>query len=575
MSLVLHGMGISPDVVIGRARVLKERCPDIIKRTISADKIEYEIARFLRAIERAKAQLAQAREHISPHSDTDLRGFVDAHLLMLSGTTLIETPINTIRTQYYSAEWSLKLQRDYLVSCFDGMDDPYLKSRKNDVEQVIERVHCILMRPEESTDAILHSVDQYIVIAKDLTPADTLLMHSNGIQAFVTETGGALSHTAILAKSLGIPAIIGVHNASLLLQDNAEIILDGKSGTVLTMASPSVVAYYQTQQKNDKQHQDQLKKLVKCPNQTQNGRPIRILANIESADEAQHVLDVGAEGVGLLRTELLFMNRKTIPTEEEHFQVYCQIIHVLGQRPITIRTLDLGADKTLSQAPPQNASNPALGLRAIRLCLSDTSLFIPQIRAILRASALGNIRLMIPMLTALQELDSVQKIIQTEMQNLAAESVPFNPNLLIGGMIETPAAALCIDQFAQRLDFLAIGTNDLIQYTLAIDRIDGSVNYLFNPSHPAILKLIHTIIKAAHTYQVPVCLCGEMASDIRYTRLLLGLGLTEFSMNPNAILEIKNQITHSDDETIEPLVKKLLTLGYPREVERVLETLNR
>ena len=573
MTLVLHGVGTSPGIVIGRARVLNTSCPKIIKRTIHASAVEHEITRFRQAVGVAKDQLERARQHIDPNSQADLSGFFDAHLLMLSGSTLTETPIKTIKTHGFSAEWSLKLQRDYLVSFFDGMDDPYLKSRKNDVEQVINRVHCILMSAT-APETLLSSTQYNIVIAQDLTPADTLLMHSKGIQAFVTETGGALSHTAILAKSLNIPAVIGVQNASLLLHDDSEIIVDGKSGTVLATNAPSVVAYYHAQQKKDQHHRHDLKKLIKLPSQTQNGRPIQIMANIESVDEAQHVMDVGAVGVGLLRTELLFMNRDTLPTEDEHFEAYRQIIDVLQGKPIAIRTLDLGADKTFKPLETQPVNNPALGLRAIRLCLSDASLFIPQIRAILRASALGNVQLMIPMLTALQELDSVRKIIHAEMDSLAADKIPFNRHIPIGGMVETPAAALSIDEFAKRLDFLSIGTNDLIQYTFAIDRVDESVNYLFNPSHPAILKLIHSIIKAGAEHRVPVCLCGEMAGDIHYTRLLLGLGLTSFSMNPNAILEIKNQISRSNDDLIQPHIEALLSLAYPREVDRKLVEMN-
>ncbi|MBT5228831.1 MAG: phosphoenolpyruvate--protein phosphotransferase, partial [Methylococcales bacterium] len=546
MTFVLHGIGISPQVAIGKARILRSHCPSIAKQAITEAQIPQEIDRLNAALQTAHDQLNQARSSINLETSSELAGFLDAHILMLTGTTLSATPIETIKNKSVSAEWALKSHCENLIQRFNTMQDPYLRSRKLDVEQVINRVLCILLGEEASHNFESHNSHE-IIVANDLTPADTLLMHDSGIAAFVTESGGALSHTAILAKNLGIPAVIGVQNASQLISENSELIIDGKTGSVLLNPCDRILQYYQDVLQRNQQQQIQLNKLVNIPCKTQSGQLVQLHANVETVDDIPNMIASGADGVGLLRTEFLFMNRESLPSEEEHFECYQAFIQALNGKPLTIRTLDLGADKTFHHQDNTSVSNPALGLRAVRLCLSDANLFEPQIRAILRASAFGPVRLMVPMFTTIQEIDSVIKIIHGQMSKLQKKKIAFNERIHIGGMIETPAAVLCLEDFAKRLDFLSIGTNDLIQYTFAIDRVDESVNYLFNPGHPAILKLLKTIISTAKKHNISVSLCGEMAGDIKYTRLLLGLGLTEFSMNPNSILTIKSQINTTND----------------------------
>jgi phosphoenolpyruvate-protein phosphotransferase (PTS system enzyme I) len=573
MTLSLHGAAISQQVAIGRARILHPTCASAVQKNITTSEVESEIDRFARAIDIAKQQLELAKDKIAYTEKTEIVGFIDAHLLMLSGSTLVEAPIQFIAEQLISAEWALKLQQDHLFSVFEAMDDPYLKSRKIDIEQVINRLHTILMG-EDLPTTLTQSKQSDIVIARDLSPADILLLHNNGITGFITEMGGALSHTAILAKSLNIPAIMGIQNASQLIEENSQIIVDCQSAVLLTQPCQSVLDSYRVQQQKNDQQQKILAQLINVPCLTRDHLTVQLSANVESIEDVIHAAQTGADGVGLLRTEFLFMNRATMPTEDEHFQAYREITQHMQDKPVTIRTLDLGADKTCRHYSPTPVNNPALGLRAIRLCLADTNLFIPQIRAILRVAALSPVKLMIPMLTTIQELDSTKKIIRTQMRELTAANIAYDENIQIGGMIETPSAALCIDHFAKNLDFLSIGTNDLIQYTFAIDRVDESVNYLFTPSHPAILHLIKNIIESAKKHNVDVSLCGEMASDTKYSRLLLGLGLRQFSMSPNSILPVKNIINQTTREALRPLTSQILGKVYSREINQLLDELN-
>jgi len=566
MPFSLHGIGVSRGYAIGRTYLLQRNQPEITEYTIPDNIVEDEVRRFLNSLDMARRQLQDIRTRVSATAPGDIAAFIDTHLLMLQDASFTEAPIHLIRSRRCNAEWALKIQHDLLVQVFEQMDDPYLRTRKDDVDHVVRRVQRILVTDDPAylsdpdyTELASSRLEGRVIVADDLTPADTILMQHQGVQAFVTEYGGPLSHTAILARSLGIPAVVGARNARSYLGHDEPVIVDGRQGIILVGLDERILRYYRHRQREERRQQRELNKLKGKPAITRDGVTISLYANIELPEDAVAVRDVAADGVGLYRTEFLFMNRTDFPDEEEHLASYLHVIKTLEGCPIIIRTADLGADKQLdSGRSGQVCTNPAMGLRAIRMCLKDLGMFRPQLRAILRASAHGPVRMMIPMLSSIQEVFQVLKLVEETKQELRARGLAFDERLPVGGMIEVPAAAVCADQFARYMDFLSIGTNDLIQYTLAIDRVDDEVNYLFDPLHPAVLTLIHHTIRAGQKAGIPVSLCGEMAGDARYTRLLLGLGLTEFSMHPTALLEIKKVIQDSVAGELNATVRRLL-----------------
>jgi phosphotransferase system enzyme I (PtsI) len=558
MTLAIKGIAVSRGIAMGRAHKLERGQPEVAETCIPRARLDDEIDRLRRAIDVASKQLKQIREKIPVSTPTDIAGFIDTHLLMLNDSALSEAPVQIIRSHLCSAEWALKLQLDTLVSVFDEMDDAYLKTRRDDVIHVVNRILRILTNMDEELPLhegtlLLHN---RIVVADDLTPADIVLLQHQGMIAFVTESGGPLSHTAILARSLKLPAIVGIHHAKRYLLNDEDIIIDGDQGIVLARTSNVINEYYEEKQRAFRQYYSSLQQLRNKPAVSLDNITVHLLANAEVPEDMQALHDTNVDGIGLFRSEYLFMNRDDLPDEEEQFNAYRKIVSAMNGKPVTIRTLDLGADKPLKNLQQTECpTNPALGLRAIRLCLRDPGLFRPQLRAILRASAYGPVRMMIPMLSNTQEIFQVLTIMDNIKAELSSQGIEFDINLPVGGMIEVPAAAISSHLFARHLDFLSIGTNDLIQYTLAIDRIDEDVNYLYKPSHPSVLILIHQIIEAGRNADIPVTMCGEMAGDPDYTRLLLGLGLREFSMQPNAILEVKNIINHS-------LIRKLVSASH-------------
>lgn len=576
MALALHGIGISRGIAIGKACVLERDRPEVMESSIPSHLIENEVARFEAALQLARQQLSAIREQIPSNSPPDITAFIDTHLLMLKDSTLAVGPVHLIRTRQCNAEWALKLQRDSLVTVFDEMDDAYLRTRKDDVDHVITRIQRILLAKDNDAAKPAGPLKDCIVLADDLTPADTVLMQHQGMIGFVTEYGGPLSHTAILARSLELPAVVGLHRARRYIRDQELMIVDGERGIVLADPDEATLAYYMRRQREEKRYYAQLAKLRTEPAVTLDGQAVTLLANIELPEDVQAVKKVAASGIGLYRTEFLYMNRPAPPTEEEHLAAYLRVLRTLKGKPVIIRTLDLGADKQVDGGREGRvATNPALGLRAIRLCLKDPSLFRPQLRAILRASAAGPVRLMLPMLSNVQELLQALHLIEETKQELEKQGLPFDASMPVGGMIETPAAALSAHVFARHLDFLSLGTNDLIQYTLAIDRIDDEVNYLYDPLHPAVLQLIHMTIKAGRKAGIPVSMCGEMAGDIRYTRLLLGMGLTEFSMHPSSLLEVKRVINSSRLNKLTRFAQKVLRAPSSSEAAALMERINR
>ncbi|MCU7881766.1 MAG: phosphoenolpyruvate--protein phosphotransferase [Candidatus Thiodiazotropha sp. (ex Lucinoma aequizonata)] len=547
MTLSCQGIGIntSREVAIGEVYLLQQGAPEVTHREITKDLVASEIARFENALHATTNHLRSVREQIPANTALDISEFIDTHLLMLEDNAISQATISLIKDNLYGAEWALQVRRDELVRVFDEMDDPYLRTRKDDVDHVVGHVQFVLAggQPEKQGD-----LSGRVVVACDLTPAEIIMMKNQGVAAFVTEFGGPLSHTAILARSLCIPSVVGIYQATSLFRDGEQLIVDGAQGVVLADPTDWILAHYRQRIETKRLREEELRRHVDLPALTTDGERIFLYANIELPEDIGITLNNRADGVGLFRTEFLYMNRPTLPTEEEQLEAYLSAVRGLGGIPLTIRTLDLGVDKTtgnISESGCMPATNPALGLRAIRLCLKEPELFIPQLRAILRASAADPVRLMIPMLSGIQELKQVIQIIDRTKDELSKKGVPFDTDIPIGGMIEVPAAALAADSFARYLDFLSIGTNDLIQYTLAVDRMDEEVNFLFDPLHPAVLRLIQNTIDAANRADIPVSMCGEMAGELRYTRMLIGMGLRELSMQPSALLETRELIRQS------------------------------
>ena len=574
--LSLFGTGIGRHIAIGRAVVLGNTERTISRHLLTNDQIDDEISRLRFAVNDAREGLIRLADNLPLNAPPETRAFIDVHLLMLDDPVIATAPINTIREQKKNAEWALKLNAERLIAFFEGIEDSYLRSKQNDVIQVVDRILLSLQQtPTEADNRLANDLAGHIVVAADLTPADTVMLRHRHMAGFVTRFGGPISHTAILARSLRVPAVLGLHGTIDYIRNDDLLVIDGANNTVLVAPEETLLAEFQHRRDQAQARTLSLQSLQKEKAQTQDGRTVRLLANVELPEDLDVLHDAGADGIGLYRTEFLFMNAHQQPSESEQYSAYCQVLkHSPG--PVAIRTLDLGADKQVDggRSNSQNTVNPALGLRAIRLCLREPDLFKPQLRAIFRAAITGQATIMIPMLSSLSELDQTLMIIDEVKDELSRDGVPFKSDVPIGGMIEVPAAAIAADLFARKLDFLSIGTNDLIQYTLAIDRIDDEVNYLYNPLHPAVLRLIRQIIQAGDTAGIPVSMCGEMAGDSDYTRLLLGLGLREFSMECSSLPEIKQRIRESDINAQRATIEKILAASIPSQLDQLIAQLN-
>jgi len=563
-SFTLHGIPVSRGIAIGRAHLLRPAARDVKHYLVAEEKVEAEVARLTKAINAVNEELQTVRRDLPPDAPSELAAFIDVHALILADPIIAEHPLKIIRSRHYNAEWALLTQIDELSAQFDEIEDAYLRERKNDILQVGER---ILKQLTGSASTLPTPTDggeasaQMIVVAHDISPADMLQFRDRAFVGFVTDLGGQNSHTAIVARSLDIPAAVGMSNASALISEDDWIIIDGDAGIVIVDPAPIVLEQYREIQSQLLRERKKLGKLRKTPAITRDGTHIHLLANIELPEDCAGALDAGAVGVGLFRSEFLFMGRTghaaKLPSEDEQFESYRKAVVAMKGRPVTIRTLDVGADKPLDK-DEETALNPALGLRAIRYCLSEPQMFLTQLRAILRASAYGPINLLIPMLAHAFEIDQTLLLIEQAKAQLRDAKKKFDTKIPVGAMIEIPAAALTLPLFIKRLDFLSIGTNDLIQYTLAIDRVDHEVAHLYNPLHPAVLQLLAMTISAGAKADVPVALCGEVAGDIKLTRLLLGLGLREFSMHPAQLLSVKQEILNSDITLLEPPVKRIM-----------------
>jgi len=569
----IHGIGVSNGIAIGRAHLISNALLEVVQYDIEIKNIPLEVKRFENAIAAVRIELNKIKSQLPSDSPKELSAFIDTHLMILNDKSLSSLPKSIIENEKCNAEWAIKKQMDSVVNQFDQIEDQYLRERKQDVIQVVERVIKILLGHSNQI-AAKNKEKLTILVAHDISPADALHFKNHKYAAFVTDGGGVTSHTAILSRSLNIPSIVALQNARTLIRDNDLIIADGSQGVVIVNPTLEIQKYYKSLQDSWSDEQEKLQRIKTKKSITKDGALIHLFANIEVPNDIISVNASGATGVGLFRTEFLFMNRQDMPDEEEQFQAYKKVAEAMGKRPVTIRTLDSGADKQTALNNKKISPNPALGLRAIRLCLSEPKIFMTQLRAILRASQYGNIKILFPMLSSISELRQTKLLLERAKVSLRKDKIKFNEKILIGGMIEIPAAAISADIFAQELDFLSIGTNDLIQYALAIDRTDDAVSHLYNPLHPAVLKLIALTIKSAHKYKKSIAVCGEMAGEPKLTKLLIGMGVEQLSMHPSHILSVKEQVLNSSIKNIKTSVLRLLNLNEVDKIETLLKKIN-
>ncbi|MGE5385587.1 MAG: phosphoenolpyruvate--protein phosphotransferase [Betaproteobacteria bacterium] len=573
MSFTLHGLGISRGIAIGRATLMSHATLEVAHMTIPARQVDKEIERFDLAVNTVRDELMAMKQNAG-NAPTEITAFIDLHVMFLSDPELVEVPKQIIRERRCNAEWALVQQMEHLVEQFEQFEDIYLRERKFDIVHVVERVVKELLgdpgrfglRPNKGVKEAL------IVVAHDLSPTDAIAFKEHRFAAFITDVGGATSHTAILARSMAIPAIVGLANARSFIRDGELLIVDGLRGVVIVNPDVRVLEEYRLRQEQMELERSKLKRLKTTKSETLDGIEISLLANIELPNDIEPALEAGADGIGLFRTEFLFLGRGDMPSEDEQFEAYRKVVKGMEGRSVTVRTFDLGADKSVDVARVQ--TNPALGRRAIRLSLAEPRMFQTQLRAMLRASRYGKMKILVPMLSHAHEIDQTLAAIEQAKSSLRGERVAFDEGVEIGGMIEIPAAALAIGLFLRRLDFLSIGTNDLIQYTLAIDRMDEQVASLYDPLHPAVLMLLAHAITSAEKVNVPISVCGELAGDATLTRLLLGMGLRNFSMHPSQILEVKSRVVKSDIQELAPQVRRMLRLDEPGKLREALEKLN-
>jgi phosphotransferase system enzyme I (PtsI) len=576
VNFVLHGYAVSSGITVGYAHLVSTARLEVAHYEIEADAVEAEVERFDRAMRTAQEQLAALKSHIASDAPAELEAFLDLHRMILDDSALAQAPRELIRKRRANAEWALVQQMERLVERFEEIDDPYLRERKADVQHVVERVLKVLMGAQTLAEPAASEEQKLIVVAHDLSPGDMILFKRHNYGGFVTDVGGVTSHTAIVARSLGIPAIVGLHHARQTVAEGELLIVDGVQGVLIVNPDPLVLAEYRRRQAELKAERQRLKRLKKTPAATLDGTPIELFANIELPQDAAAALEAGAQGVGLFRTEFLFLNRRDLPGEEEQYEAYRQVVAAMKGLPVVLRTLDVGADKAINGdgATAQNIPNPAMGLRAIRFCLAEPQMFLTQLRAILRASHYGPVRILLPMLAHAHEIEQTLTLMRQAKQQLDERGQPYDAGIQVGGMIEIPAAALALSIFMKRLDFLSIGTNDLIQYTLAIDRTDDAVAHLYDPLHPAVLTLVANTIQTATRGGVPVAVCGEMAGDLQLTRLLLGLGLRSFSMHPSQLLPIKERILRTSLGEVQTLAQRVLRTTDPAKTRELLARLN-
>src|SRR3954452_11690551 len=575
MNFVLHGHVVSGGITVGYAHLVATARLEVAHYEIAPEAVDAEIARFDGVLQTAQDGQQALKAHIEADAPKEFEAFLDLHRMILNDSALAVVPREMIRSRRANAEWALVQQMERLVERFDEIDDPYLRERKADVQHAVERLLKALMGGQKIVEPAVSEEQKLIVVAHDLSPADMILFKRHRFGGFVTDVGGVTSHTAIVARSLAIPAIVGLHHAFQTISEGEMLIVDGERGLLVINPDSLVLAEYRERQAELKADRQRLRRLKKTRATTEDGTPIELYANIELPQDTAEVLDSGAEGVGLFRTEFMFLNRKDLPAEEEQFEAYRQVAESLKGRPVVLRTLDVGADKAMNgDGEAHTMPNPAMGLRAIRFCLAEPQMFLTQLRAILRASHYGTVRILLPMVAHAHEIDQTLTLLQQAKSQLEERGQPYDRAIQVGGMIEIPAAALALHVFMRRLQFLSIGTNDLIQYTLAIDRTDDAVAHLYDPLHPAVLTLVANTIQTATRGGMPVAVCGEMAGDLQLTRLLLGLGLRNFSMHPSQLLAIKERILSTNLTEVQAAAQRVLRNTDPAKTRDLLARLN-
>jgi len=545
----LYGQGVAKGYAIGRAVVLGATSLEVAHYRIAPENVATECQRLTDALAAAQAELTQLIDTLPEDAPLEMAALLNVHRLLLADPLLTEQTLALIAERQYNAEWALAAQGQLLGEQFAAMEDEYLRERGADIRQVIERVLAELSGTPSAMQlpCSANGDEPLIVVAHDISPADMIRLRGGRFAAFCTDLGGATSHTAIIARSMDVPAVVGMGNVRALARDGDLLIVDGHQGAVIINPTPAILTEYRARRQAHLAARAALADLRDKPAVTLDGARITLTANIELPDEAALARDVGADGIGLFRSEFLFMGRggvsaaTSLPSEDEQYQAYAAVVRTMAGRPVTIRTLDLGADKTLD-GEATVATNPALGQRAIRYCLARPDLFATQLRAILRAAAHGPVNILLPMVAHEHEIQATRAALAAARDALTARGATCADHVPLGIMVEVPATAIAIDRFAPTLDFLSIGTNDLIQYTLAIDRADHDVAALYDPHHPAVLRLIAQTIAAGKRAGIPVAVCGEMAGDAAMTRLLLGLQLREFSMHPQQLLAVKREI---------------------------------
>ncbi len=561
----IQGIGASPGIIIGKAYLLERFKVRLPQKRINPEQVEGEIKRFHNAIEASRDQLTEIKEKIL---DTEVRKhsfILDVHLMILDDEMLLQDTVDKIQKKKVNAEWALDLTLEKLDAAFQAIEDEYLRERRSDLHYVAARIFRNLLGKKH--DDITKIKGKVIIVAHDLSPADTLQMNLKYVAGFITDIGGKVSHTAILSRSLGIPAVVGLEVATSLINGGDPLIIDGETGEVVINPTEEVSQSFLERKRRIKSFEREILKYASLPAETRDGVRVRLQANIEMVEEISSAKIHGAEGIGLYRTEILYLNRKDLPTEEEHFQIYRRLVEDIYPATATIRTLDIGGDKFLPDYSKNNEMNPALGLRAIRFSMKETDIFKTQLRGILRASAHGKLRILFPMISGMEEIQQAKEILEEVKKGLMKAKIPFDQEIEIGAMIEIPSASVTADLLAREVNFFSIGTNDLIQYTLAVDRINEHVSYLYEPLHPAILRIIRGVVQSAHQAGIPVAICGEMAAEPVYALILLGLGLDEFSMNPVSIPRVKKVLRMSRFEETRSLVEQLFQFSTASESE--------
>ncbi len=565
-ALVLSGIAASKGIGIGRARVIVAGSPEVPEYLLEGEQVASEIERYRLAVAFARTELADLAQRVRGQLATELREFIDAHLLMLEDDMLAEGPLEYIRSRSCNAEWALKQTRDALIAAFTAMDDEYLRSRVDDIDHVVERIHGALAQRKDRDHLGEERLDDAVVVADNLSPSELADLAERGVRGLITEGGGALSHCSILCRALGMPYIAGIRQASEMINEGMLLIVDADRGITLIDPDGERLTRYRDRQQEQQRRRQRLQSLCDLPAVTADGTAIRLWANGEAEKDLDLALGCGAVGIGLYRTEFLFMGRAEPPGEEEQYQCFSNAIAHLDGRPLTIRTLDVGADKQVPLGQDPNEPNPALGLRGIRLSLRFPELLKTQFRAVIRAQQLGPVRLLLPMLSRLDEVHAARELLNQCALDMGADA----SSIPLGGMIEVPAAALVVERFLPHLDFLSIGTNDLVQYTLAVDRTNQALGSMHDPLHPAVLQLIARVIAAADSAGKSVSLCGEMAGEARYTGLLLALGLRDFSMHPRVLLEVKEALRGADLSNLSGMRESLLQADSADQLEQLL-----